>query len=124
MSFIGNLFWFILGGFIMGILYILIGLIYCVTIIGIPFGYQLMKIGLFVFHPFGRNADFRVNQPDIIRIIFNIIWILFGGVQLAIMHCIFGLICFITIIGIPFGIQHFKIARMTILPFGTSGMKN
>lgn len=123
MSFLGNILWFLLGGFLMGLLYILLGLAYCITIVGIPFGYQLMKIGVFVFHPFGRTPEFRINQPNFLRIIFNIIWIVLGGIQLSILHCVLGILCCITIIGIPFGLQHFKLVRITFLPFGTSSMR-
>lgn len=104
----------------MGLLYIIVGLLFCVSIIGIPFGYELIKIGFFTFHPFGRTPEFRVGQPDLLRLIFNIIWILFGWIELAILHVIIGGILCITIIGIPFGLQHFKIARLSLMPFGSS----
>lgn len=120
MSMLGNFFWFILGGFWLGMAYILVGLLYCITIIGIPFGSQLIKIGFYTFSPFGCHTDFRVGQPGCVNMVLNIIWILCGWVEIAIAHAIIGAILCITIIGIPFGIQHFKIAKLSLLPFGQS----
>lgn len=104
----------------MGMAYILVGLLYCITIIGIPFGSQLIKIGFYTFSPFGCHTDFRVGQPGCVNMVLNIIWILCGWVEIAIAHAIIGAILCITIIGIPFGIQHFKIAKLSLLPFGQS----
>ena len=123
MSILGNILWFILGGFIIGLIYIIMGILYCLTIIGIPFGYQLMKIGVFTFFPFGRTPDFRNGQPDTIRLVLNIIWIVQGWWVLAVIHAVVGLLCCITVVGIPFGIQHFKIIRIALLPFGSTGKK-
>jgi len=120
---LGNFFWFILGGFWIGMAYILMGLLYCITIIGIPFGMQLVKIGLYTFSPFGCHTDFRVGQPGLVNMILNIIWIVCGWVEIAAFHCIVGIILCITIIGIPFGVQHFKIAKLSFLPFGQSTFK-
>ncbi|MDO4462810.1 MAG: YccF domain-containing protein [Bacteroidia bacterium] len=121
MSIIGNILWFLLGGFLIGMMYILAGLLCCITIIGIPFGYALMKIGLFTFLPFGRTPEFKTNQPDALRLVFNILWILFGWWEITLTHVGIGILCCITIIGIPFGLQHFKIARLSLFPFGSTG---
>lgn len=118
MSLLGNILWLVLGGFLLGMGYIFLGLIYCLTIIGIPFGYQLMKIGLYAMCPFGRDVEFGAGQPGCLSIVFNIIWIFFGWLELAIAHLIIGAILCITVIGIPFGLQHFKIARLAFFPFG------
>lgn len=118
MSLIGNILWLILGGFILGLGYILIGLIFCLTIIGIPFGYQLIKIGIYAMLPFGKTIEFDKGEPGCISIVFNVIWILFGWIELAIAHLIIGIVLCITIVGIPFGLQHFKIARLAFMPFG------
>lgn len=123
MSLLGNILWFILGGFLLGLLYILIGVLYCITIIGIPFGYQLMKIGVYVMWPFGRSIEFDKGEPGCLSMAFNIIWILCGWLELALMHIVIGCILCITIIGIPFGIQHFKIAKLAFLPFGQKAGK-
>ena len=123
MSLLGNILWFILGGFLLGLLYILIGVLYCITIIGIPFGYQLMKIGVYVMWPFGRSIEFDKGEPGCLSMAFNIIWILCGWLELALIHVVIGCILCITIIGIPFGIQHFKIAKLAFLPFGQKAGK-
>lgn len=114
----GNIIWFILGGFICTLLYWIIGLIMCLTIIGIPFGVQLFKIGRFVLSPFGHDLVAGPNNGGCINIIFNVLWILLGWWEVALTHLSFGFLLCITIIGIPFGVQHFKIAIGTILPFG------
>lgn len=118
MSILGNIIWFILGGFIMGALYILGGLFFCITIIGIPFGLQLMKIGLLSMMPFGSKVVLGEGEMGCLSLVLNVIWILCGGIELAIMHLIIGAIFCITIIGIPFGMQHFKLAKLAVLPFG------
>ena len=120
MSVIGNILWFVLGGFLLGMGYIIVGLLYCLTIIGIPFGWQLMKIGVYTFCPFGNKTDFRSGEPGCINLTLNIIWILCGWIEIAVAHLIVGLILCITVIGIPFGLQHFKIAKLSLFPFGQS----
>ena len=114
----GNIIWFILGGFICALLYWIVGLIMCLTIVGIPFGVQLFKIGKFVLFPFGHDLVAGPNNGGYINIAFNILWILIGWWEIALSHLTFGLCLCATIIGIPFGIQHFKIAIGTLLPFG------
>lgn len=102
----------------MGALYIIAGLLFCITIIGIPFGIQLMKIGLLSMMPFGSKVVLSEGEMGCLSLVLNIIWILCGGIELAIMHLIIGAIFCITIIGIPFGMQHFKLAKLAVLPFG------
>lgn len=125
MSLIGNIFWFILGGAIMGISWWLAGLLAYISIIGIPWGKACFVIGQFAFFPFGKEAVSRryINDKDDIGTgalgaIGNVIWFIFAGVWLAIGHLLSALLCFITIIGIPFGIQHIKLAGIAIAPIG------
>lgn len=118
MSLLGNIIWFVFGGLILGLAYIVFGLLYCLTIVGIPFGYQLMKIGLYAMHPFGKTPIFDPIPMGCLSLVLNIIWIVFGGIELAIAHLVVGVFFCITIIGIPFGLQHFKLAKLAILPFG------
>ncbi len=115
MSFIGNFFWFILGGIISGICWYFVGLLWCLTIIGIPVGKQCFKMGKLSFFPFGKDVQFDNSTSSIIL---NILWLVFGGVELAVMHLTSAVVCFCTIIGIPFGLQHFKLAKLALLPFG------
>ena len=116
MSFLGNLLWLVLGGILLALLWAIIGLLLCITIIGIPFGVQCMKIAGFVIWPFGR--DVTPGGFGITGAVGNIIWILICGIELCIVHMVFGLLCCITIVGIPFGLQHFKLAKLSLIPFG------
>ena len=118
MNFIGNIIWLIFGGFFSAIGYFFGGFILCCTIIGIPFGLQCFKIGLMVLMPFGSKVVSNSSSIGCLAIIFNIIWLLCGGLYAAIMHLVWGIILSITIIGIPFGRQHFKLVELSLMPFG------
>ncbi|MCK9798793.1 hypothetical protein BK634_26335 [Pseudomonas chlororaphis] len=122
---IGNFLWFILGGVFMGLLWWLYGLLAFISIIGIPWGRACFVIGSFSFFPFGKEAISRKelnNREDLgtsgLGLIGNIIWFLVAGIWLAIGHLCSALACFITIIGIPFGIQHLKLAGIALAPIG------
>ncbi len=114
----GNILWLILGGLLVAVIYILVGLLMCITIIGIPFGLQLFKFANYALWPFGREIVDGPGQPGCVSIVMNLIWILLGWWEIAVIHLIFGLICCITIVGIPFGVQHFKMALLSVFPFG------
>ena len=118
MKFIGNILWLILGGLLVSLYYFIAGLVFCITIIGIPFGLQLFKMGVFALWPFGHDVVSDVNDGGCLSIIMNVLWILFGGIEIATLHLGFGLLCCITIVGIPFGLQHFKMALLALIPFG------
>lgn len=125
MSFIGNIFWFILGGLFMGLGWWLAGLLCAITIVGIPWAKACFVIGQFAFLPFGKEAVSRktvTRQDDIgtgsLGLLGNIIWFVFAGLWLAIGHLLSALLCFITIIGIPFGLQHLKLAGIALMPIG------
>ena len=118
MRFIGNLFWLILGGLVISLYYAIVAIFYCITIIGIPFGIQLFKMAGLALWPFGRNVGSGSNDGGCLSLLMNIIWIVCGGIEIAILHLIFGLICCVTIVGIPFGMQHFKMSMLALVPFG------
>jgi uncharacterized membrane protein YccF (DUF307 family) len=118
MKFIGNILWMLLGGILISIYYALVALLFCITIIGIPFGVQLFKMAGFALWPFGHQVTAGPNDSGCMSIFMNIIWIVLGGVEIAVMHAVFGLICCVTIVGIPFGMQHFKMALLALAPFG------
>ena len=118
MKFIGNLFWLILGGLVISLYYAIVAIFYCITIIGIPFGIQLFKMSGLALWPFGRNVGSGSNDGGCLSLLMNIIWIVCGGIEIAILHLIFGLICCVTIVGIPFGMQHFKMSLLALVPFG------
>ena len=118
MKTIGNIFWFILGGFLISLYYAVVGILLCVSIIGIPFGVQLFKMAGLALWPFGHEVKAGPNDTGCLSIFMNIIWVVCGGVEISIMHLTFGLICCLTIVGIPFGLQHFKMAALAFVPFG------
>ncbi len=115
MKTIGNILWLIFGGFLSGLGWFLSGLILCVTIIGIPLGRQCFKFASLAFWPFGKEVVNGGGAPSIIA---NILWLLFFGILMAIGNVIIGVLWCITIVGIPFGKQFFKIARLALTPFG------
>ena len=114
---LGNVLWFICGGFITGLSWALAGLLWCITIVGIPIGVQCFKIAGLSFCPFGRQVVYGGGAGSTIL---NILWILITGIPLAIESAVFGVLCYITIIGIPFGKQFFKLAKLALMPFGTT----
>lgn len=117
MGCLGNVLWFICGGFITGLSWALAGLLWCITIVGIPIGVQCFKIAGLSFCPFGRQVVYGGGAGSTIL---NILWILITGIPLAIESAVFGVLCYITIIGIPFGKQFFKLAKLALMPFGTT----
>lgn len=116
MSFLGNLLWFIFGGFIAALGWFFVGILWCITIIGIPVGVQCFKFAALSMWPFGKEVDYRGGTGSTI---INLIWLLLGGIELALMHAVIGLLLYITILGIPFARQHFKLARLALLPMGS-----
>ena len=118
MSLIGNIIWLIFGGLIAGLMYILGGLLLCITIVGIPFGMQSIKLGFATFAPFGKEIVDGPHANSPLRVVFNVIWILLFGWEIAIAHLVSALILGITVIGIPFALQHIKLIPLSLLPFG------
>ena len=114
-SLIGNILWFILGGIFTGIGWYIVGFLWCLTVIGIPIGLQCFKMGRLSFFPFGSDVLYGGGAGSLLL---NVLWLIFGGLELALTHLLFGLIWCVTIIGIPFGFQHFNLARLALLPFG------
>jgi uncharacterized membrane protein YccF (DUF307 family) len=117
MSCLGNVIWFIFGGFIAAIMWLIAGLLCCLTIVGIPLGLQCFKFAGLSCFPFGKEIVYGGGGVTLIA---NILWILFCGWGLALVHGIFVLIYCVTIIGIPFGLQYFKLAKLALMPFGAT----
>jgi len=118
-SVIGNILWILLGGGILLFLeYLFGGIILCITIIGIPFGIQCIKLSVLALLPFGKEIKTTKSGHGIISTLMNVIWIVFAGLAIAVSHVIFGVLCAITIIGIPFAKQHMKLASLALTPFG------
>ena len=117
MSLLGNILWLIFGGLLTGLGYILGGIVLCLTIIGIPFGLQSIKLGFAVFAPFGKDLVELDNANGVLNLVFNVIWLLLFGWPIAVAHATSALILAITIIGIPFSIQHLKLIPLSLFPF-------
>lgn len=118
MNLLGNLIWLIFGGFLSALGYVVTGFVFCCTIIGIPFGLQCFKIAGFVLFPFGKTIISKSGSTGCLSTLFNIIWIFSGGLYTAFIHIIFGLLLFLTVIGIPFARKHFELAGLALAPFG------
>lgn len=115
---IGNILWLIFGGALVALIYFVVGLLLCITVIGIPFGLQLFKFGAYALWPFGHTLENKAGEPGCLSVVMNLVWILLGWWEIALIHLFFGLLLCITIVGIPFGVQHFKMAVGAIFPFG------
>ena len=118
MKIFGNFIWLIFGGIIIAIEYFIGSLILIITIVGIPFGIQTLKMAALALWPFGRDTRVHQRASGCLYILMNILWLITGGLWIAATHAIFGVILCITIIGIPFGLQHFKLTAIALSPFG------
>lgn len=118
MKILGNIIWLIFGGLEAAICYFTASLALMITIIGIPVALQTFKIGLLCLWPFGSEVKEKDSSLGCFYLLFNLIWLIFGGLLACLMHIFFGLLLCITIIGIPFGKQHFKMAGLSLAPFG------
>jgi len=115
---IGNLVWLIFGGLFAAIGYVIGGFVLCLTIIGIPWGLQCFKMAGLVLWPFGKRVVSDSQNTGCLSTLFNIIWIICGGWYTALVHIFMGIFLCITIIGIPWGKQHFKLIEISLMPFG------
>jgi uncharacterized membrane protein YccF (DUF307 family) len=118
MHLLGNIVFFVFGGFIIFLGYVLGGVILCITIVGIPFGIQCFKLAGGVLAPFGREVREKEPPGGCLSIILNVIWILLPGLELAIMHLVLAAVFAVTIIGIPIASQHVKLIPLALMPFG------
>lgn len=118
MNLIGNILWIILGGIAIAVEYFIAGLLMCITIIGIPLGIQSFKLAVASLFPFGKEVKSTSDTGSGISTLLNVIWILLGGIWITLTHLVLGLALCISIIGIPFGLQHFKLMKLSFTPFG------
>ena len=117
MSLFGNLLWLIFGGLLAGLSYMLAGFILCLTIIGIPFGINAMRLGWLVLTPFGRGLDCRQGATGCVDGAFNLLWLLTVGWSIALTHLLFGIILLPTLVGIPIAWRHFQLLPIALFPF-------
>ena len=118
MKLLGNIIWALFGGLFIALYYFVVGLLLCLTVVGIPFGLQLMKMAGFALWPFGHEVQAGPQDSGCLSVCMNILWIIFGGIEIALTHLGLGVVFCVTIIGIPFGLQHFKMALLALVPFG------
>lgn len=116
MGCLGNLLWFVFGGCLSGLGWCLAGVLWCITIVGIPVGMQCFKFAKLAFFPFGKEVIYGGGAGSMIL---NVIWLLVSGIWLALGSLVTGCVLCITIVGIPFGLQHFKLAKLALMPFGS-----
>ncbi len=117
MGCLGNILWFIFGGWLAGLSWGVAGVLWCLTLIGIPWGVQCFKFAGLSLFPFGKEVNYGGGAGSLIL---NIVWLLLTGLPMAIEHAVLGIVLCLTIIGIPFGLQHFKLAKLALLPFGAT----
>lgn len=118
MSFLGNILWLVFGGILVFAWYLIAGILMCVTIIGFPFGIQMFKLAGVALMPFGRDVDIY-TEDSCWNTVFNILWLLLGWWEIALVHLALACICAITIVGLPFAKAHWRLMKMSLLPFGS-----
>ena len=116
MGCLGNVLWFIFGGFISGLSWAFAGYLWCITIVGMPVGMQCFKFAALSFFPFGKEVHYGGGAGSMLL---NIIWMIVSGIPLAIESAVIGALLCVTIVGIPFGMQQFKLAKLALMPFGS-----
>ena len=123
MKTIGNISWLLFGGIFISLEYFVASIILFITIIGIPFGIQTLKLAGLSLSPFGKTTMVKKKGVGCLSTLMNIIWFFIGGIWISLSHLIFGVLFSITIIGLPFGKQHFKLAALALAPFGREIIK-
>ena len=121
MKTLGNILWILFGGFISWLMWIISGVIWCVTVIGIPIGLQCFKFASISLDPFGKRIVYGGGASSFLL---NVLWFLLSGIEMAAVNFVIGLLLCVTVIGIPFGKQFFKIAKLALAPFGASVEKD
>jgi len=124
MKILGNIIWLVFGGWMIALEYFVASIGMMITIIGIPFGLQSIKLGLLALWPFGSKVVVIEDTSGCLNLVMNILWIIIGGIPIALTHLAWGVLFCITIIGIPFGLQHFKLIRLALVPFGKEVVKD
>ncbi len=118
MKTIGNIIWLVFGGLHIALEYLVASAVLMITIIGIPFGLQSLKLGLLAIWPFGSKVRWKESEPGCLSLFMNVLWFIVGGIWIFLTHLFYGIVLCITIVGIPFGKMHFRLARLALSPFG------
>ena len=117
MKLVGNILWILCGGFVVSLAWFLLGCLWCMTVIGIPVGLQCFKFAKLGLFPFGKEIIYGQSTSSMLV---NVLWLIFGGLEMALGFLLAGVAFCVTIIGIPFGLQYFKFAKLSLMPFGAS----
>ena len=117
MKVLGNIVWWLCGGLETAVEYFVASVALMITVVGIPFGLQTLKLGQLMLWPFGSRVV-KKTTSGCLNTVMNVVWFFVGGIWIWLTHAFFGVLLYITIIGIPFGRQHFKLARIALTPFG------
>lgn len=117
MGCLGNILWFLLGGMWQGLAWCLAGALWCITVVGISIGLQCFKFAGLSFFPFGKEVVYGGGAASLLL---NLVWLLVSGIPLALAAALNGLLLCVTVLGIPFGLQCFKLAKLALMPFGAS----
>lgn len=117
LTLLGNIIWLLLGGLLIAIVYFIGGAVFCLTIIGIPFGLKLFALGWAVLSPFRKKVRPTPRGTGCVALGFNIVWLVLFGWEIALVHFLGGLLYAVTIIGLPIARQHFKLTQVGLLPF-------
>ncbi len=115
MGCLGNILWFVFGGAVSGLSWLFAGCLWCITIVGIPVGMQCFKFASLSFFPFGKEVQYGGGA---VSLLLNVVWLIVSGIPLALEHLVLGGLLCITVAGIPFGLQQFKLAKLALMPFG------
>lgn len=118
MKTLGNIIWVLFGGFLIAVEYIVSSVLMMLTIIGIPFGLQTIKLAQVALWPFGADVVSDPSTSGCLNLLMDVIWWIVGGIPIALTHLAFGVLFSITIVGLPFGLQHFKLMGLALMPFG------
>ena len=118
MKTLGNIIWILFGGFIIALEYLVSGFLLICTVIGIPFGLQVVKLGMLALCPFGSKVTEKKSTNGCLNMFMNVLWFFVGGIWIVLTHLFLGIIFCVTIVGIPFGKQHFKLIKLALFPFG------
>jgi uncharacterized membrane protein YccF (DUF307 family) len=118
MTFLGNIIWLVFGGLLSGLAYMLVGVVLCLTVVGLPFGVQAFKIGIATLAPFGKQVVELPQANSTLRIVFNVLWLVFAGWEIALGHLVWAGVLALTVVGVPFAIQHIKLIPLALFPFG------
>ncbi|KAJ1978580.1 hypothetical protein H4R34_003158 [Dimargaris verticillata] len=119
-DFLCNIIWMLLGGWVAFLIYVTGGVLLCLSIVGLPFGYECFKLSLVGLWPFGKEIHWNLGESSTTKTVFNVVWMVLLGWLLCLVHLLLMVLFAVTLVGIPFAVQHWKLAKVALWPFGTT----